>query len=430
MKRLVTSLLAGFAAKVVRRQKPFVVAITGSVGKSSAKQAIAAVLNDTFRLRASPKSYNSEIGVPLTVLDLPNGGRSPFAWLEILSAGWSRSAFGIKDYPEVLVLEMAADHPGDLKKLTAIAPPQIAVVTAVGEAHLAFFGTADDIEKEKRTLIGALDERGIAVLNADDERVLRMKSAAKGKVVTYGFSEAADLRGSQAAARVMIGEQADCRMGVTLSYRTETARVELVGVLGMHSLYAALAAAAVAVAKGIPLAEIAARLSDYDAPPGRMRCLTGIKRTLLVDDTYNASPKAVVAALGAIKDLSRSSQIGEAKRIVVLGDMLELGANAPLLHEEIGRAVVDAGADLFVAVGELMGDAARAAVADGMPQDRVYHFSTTDEAGRFVQERMKMGDVVLIKGSQGMRMERVTKELMADPLHAEMLLCRQGQEWE
>lgn len=431
MKHFVTNSLAGFATRVIRRHKPFVIAITGSVGKSSAKQAIDAVLRDTFHVRTSPKNFNTDIGVPLTILDLPNGGRSPIVWLSNLVSGWSQAAFGMKHYPDTLVLEMGADRPGDIARLARIAPPDIAVVTAVGEAHLEFFGSVageGGVQKEKRALVEALDADGIAVLNADDALVLAMRSASKGRVMTYGFSVDADVRATDAAMQVDIRERAECGMRFAISHAGVSARAFMPGVLGMPAVSAALAAAAVGLAKNLPLSEIAARLHDVEAPPGRMRALTGIKRTLLIDDTYNASPKAAFAALETLNHVPLAAS--DDKKIAVLGDMLELGASAQQLHEQVGRAVVDAGVDLFVAVGELMGDAAKAAVAYGMPAERVAHFGSTEDAGRFVQERLKQGDAVLVKGSQSMRMERVVKELMADPLHARQLLCRQDESWD
>ncbi len=427
MREFIAQQLAAAARRVLARERPHVIGVTGSVGKSSAKQAIGAVLRRKFAARVSVKNLNTEIGVPLTVLGLPAAGSSAIRWIATLWAAFWRSVRRQPGYPAVLVLEMAADRKGDIRKLAGIAKPDIAVVTAVGESHAEFLGSREEIMREKRAIVEALGKDGIAVLNRDDAMVWGMREKCKGRVVSYGFDVDADIRGMEPSMNVSCDPKGGrCGMSFKITDGNATVPVFLPGVLGRHAAYAALAAAAVGVAKGMNLVEIADGLADYEAPPGRMRFILGIKNTVLIDDSYNSSPMSTFAAIDALREMVIPE---ENKRIAVLGDMLELGAMSADQHAAVGRSVAADGIDLLVLVGERMGDAKKAALEAGMNEGQVFLFATAAEAGRFVQERMKQGDIVLVKGSQGMRMERVVKEVMADPLRAEELLVRHTPEW-
>lgn len=426
MKTMLKNLLAAEARAVLRRHKPEVIGVTGSVGKSSAKQAIAAVLGAKYRVRPSPKNYNTGTGLPLAVLGLPAPGSSPSRWLSVLAKGGAAALFGMREYPEMLVLEMGADRSGDIAKLVAIAPPKVGVVTAVAESHAEFFGSVDAIFKEKRVLIGSLPKDGLAVLNRDDERVWAMRTKSAAPVASFGFSPEADVRGL-AESLSCAYEGDECGTHVKIAADGATVPVFLPGGLGRTHVLAALAAASVGLKRGMHLIEIGDALRNYQPAPGRMRCLAGIKRTVLIDDTYNAAPASCLLALETLHDLRLAEG---AKRIAILGDMLELGPISDEGHAAVGKKAAGSGVDLLVLVGERMAAAERSAVAAGMSADRVIHFSDPVEAGRFAQERMKTGDAVLVKGSRGMRMERAVKELMADPLHAEQLLVEADEDWK
>jgi UDP-N-acetylmuramoyl-tripeptide--D-alanyl-D-alanine ligase len=427
MRAFIAARLASAASRVIAREHPHVVAVTGSVGKSSAKQAIGAVLRRKFATRMSLKNLNTEIGVPLTILGLPEGKSSAMRWLGILWSAFWRSLSHQAGYPSVLVLEMAADRKGDIKKLARIAKPDIAVVTAVGESHAEFLGSKEEIMREKRGLVEALGKDGVAVLNRDDAMVWGMREKCKGTVMSYGFDVEAQIRASEASINASCDPKTGaCGMSFKLTDGNATVPVFLPNVLGRHAAYAALAAAAVGVAKGMNLVEIADGLAEYDAPAGRMRFVQGIKDTVIIDDTYNAAPLSVLAALAALKELEIPES---AKRIAVLGDMLELGKESPEQHAQIGRSAAADGVDLLVVVGERMGEAKAAALGEGMPEGMIAHFATAEEAGRFVQNKMKQGDAVLVKGSRGMKMEIVVKEIMEDPLTAADVLVGDHDEW-
>ncbi|MEK7516764.1 MAG: Mur ligase family protein [Patescibacteria group bacterium] len=421
MKIFAKNLLASLARAVIKKYRPLIIGITGSVGKTSTKEAIFAVLASKMSVRKSPGNYNTEFGVSATILGISAPGRSPFRWLGAIARALGLLMIRDATYPKVLALEMAADRPGDIEFLVRIAPPKIGVLTAIGPAHLERFGTIERVAAEKSLLVAALPADGTAILNADDERVMATAAKTKARVVTYGFSDDAAVRAADISTTLTHNEDGQIGAGMTAKVASDGAVVpmRLDGVLGTSHVYAALAATSVGVAFGMNLVEIAEALHAYAPPPGRMRVISGIKYTIILDDTYNASPLSMRAALETLRSLPIAE---ETRRIAVLGDMLELGAETDNAHEEVGRHVAELGIDLLVAVGERARAIHEAASQAGMSSDRVFHFGSAEEAGRFVQERLRRGDIVLAKGSRGMRMERVVKELMAEPLRAKELL--------
>jgi len=418
MRAILEQILASSAARVIARHKPEIIAITGSVGKSSAKDAIATVLGGRFDIRANRRNLNTEIGLPLTVLDLPEGGSSPFKWLLILTRAISRSYVNGRT-PKTLVLEMGLQRPGDIGKLCDIAPPNISVVTAVAESHVEYMGSIDAIQKEKRVIIERLPKDGIAILNRDDERVWAMRTKTKAKIVSYGYHEEADFRALADSVSYACSFDRECGTHVKIMANGSAVPFFLPEVLGRHGLYAALAAAAVGSVKGMNLIDVSEAMKGYRPPPGRMRYVAGIKHTVIVDDTYNAAPRSALAALDLLGELPLAEK--DDKRIAVLGDMLELGSGTQEGHRLVGERAA-AKATLCIFVGERMIIAKDAALAAGASPDHVFHFPDADAARLFVQERMKKGDIVLVKGSRGMRMERVVKEIMAEPERADELL--------
>ncbi len=424
MMRLLRSLLAFLAKAVLSRYAPKVVAVSGSVGKTSTTRAVTAVLARSFHTRGSAKNHNNEIGVPLTVLgEAKAGGKSVMSWAGILWRGLLL-AFGPKrPYPRVLVLEMATDHPGDLEYLTALAPPDVSVLTAVAEEHTEFLGDLDGVAAEEGTVVRVLGAEGIAVLNADDERVAAMADGLGDRAVLYGFGPKARVRAENVSAELALGT-VFTRFTLRIDGREFPAN--LPDALGEGHVAAALAAASVALAFGIDPAVIPYGLAEYQAPPGRLRVLPGIKGTTLVDDAYNSSPRAVSLALRTFRTLPLARG---GRRIAVLGDMLELGALTEASHRQVGREAAASGVEMLIGVGPAAGLICAAAREAGMPRERVFHMGTSEEAGRFLQGRIAPGDAILVKGSQGIRTEKIVKELMAEPERAGELLVRQSAEW-
>jgi len=425
--KLLQSILGSIAARIIKKYKPLIVGITGSAGKTSTKEAVLSVLTGNVTVRATPKSYNTEVGLPCAVIGEVAAGKDIIGWMRVIIRGvWlliTRSEF-----PKVLVLEMGADHPGDLKKLTDVATPVVSIVTAVGTAHIGFFGSLGAIAEEKETLVRVLPPDGTAILNVDDPRVDAMRSATKAKVVTYGLNATADVRATAVEYLRDPKTLAVLGLQVNVTAGAFTATFDLPGVLGKGHVRAALAALACARAVGVPLAAAATGLARYAPPPSRVRLIPGVRGTVIIDDSYNASPAAMFEALEVLKEYPVPTG---RKRIALLGDMRELGNFTEKAHREVGERVARDQFDLFVAVGEAMHDALEAAKGAGMNEDKCIHMADALSAGKFLQDRIRAGDVILIKGSQNtIRLERAVKELMAEPERAKELICRQGKEWQ
>ncbi|MFH1207360.1 MAG: UDP-N-acetylmuramoyl-tripeptide--D-alanyl-D-alanine ligase [Patescibacteria group bacterium] len=428
IKKILEWKLRILARWILIRYQPQIVGITGSVGKTSTKEAIATVLSSKFRVRKNIKNYNNEIGVPLSIIGAQSGHKNPFAWLRVFCQAICLLIWKSGSYPKILVLEMGADKPGDIKYLTQLAPCRIGVITALGPVHLELFGTMEKLVREKHQIVMHLKKDDTAVLNADDQLVMSAREKIRARVMTFGFSETADIRAAE--VDVSAGPSADPWVDVQIKglsfkimYQGSIVPVFLPSVLGEHQVYIALAAAAAGLSFGMNLADVSAALKNYASPPGRMRLLAGIKHTSIIDDSYNSSPMAVKAALKVLDKLKVSG-----RKFVVLGDMLELGQYTEAGHQEVGEAVAPV-ADVLVTVGNRARIIASTARTAGLPEEGVFEFGNVIEAGKFIQERIKTGDIILVKGSQGARTEKIVKELMAEPQKASELLVRQGPEW-
>ena len=424
MKKILFLKLKILAKLILKKYRPLVIAITGSVGKTSAKEAIYTVLKSSGRVRRSRGNYNNEIGVPLTIIGSLSGGRSLIGWLAVFLRAFSLLVRHDKEYPEILILEMGAEKIGDLEYLTGFVPVDIGVITGIGGVHLEFFGSLENVAKEKFSLLRHFQDEGkVAVINFDDQRLKAGRPDIKGKIITYGFGEGADLR----AADFKVVKKQDSFGGLfKFHYQENTIPVFLADVLSRQQVYAALVGLAAAAALNRNLLEAVDDLTgNYHPPKGRTNLIKGIKNTLLIDDSYNASPPSTLAALDTLADFP----LPAARKLAVLGEMLELGGYTEAGHREVGRKAAEIGVDILVAVGEKARDIIRGAVAAGLPEAQTFYFDNNHDAGIFVQNKLQEGDLILIKGSQGARLEQIVKELMAEPLKAKDLLVRQSAEW-
>jgi len=409
------------AKLVLKKYKPVIIAVTGSVGKTSTKEAIYAVLKNHFgenQVRRNERNYNNEIGVPLTIFGLETGGKSVATWFLRFIKIFLMLFFREK-YPKILIVEMGADRPGDIEYLTKFVKPKVGVVTTIGEVpvHVEFFDSPQQLALEKKKLIDSLESDGVAVLNYDDEMVRVMGENSRAKVLTYGFGEAADVRAANYETRATNFEEEGIFGFIVfkLSHRGSTVPVKLFNVLGTHQVYPALAAAIVGIIFNLNLIEISEGLRTYKSLAGRMRLINGIKNTLIIDDSYNAAPLSTLAALETLQKFEGR------RKIVVLGDMLELGEYTSEIHNQVGRKAAEV-ADFLFTVGERAKFIAEGAKAKGMKKDTIFEFCTSDEAGKPLQERIEKEDIILIKGSRAIKMEKIVKEIMAEPNKAKELL--------
>lgn len=382
--------LLAYARHLLRARALVVAAITGSAGKSTTKELLAAMLSQSSAVFRPPESYNGRLGLPIAL-----GALLPAHSLA--------------------VLELAADSLGEIAELAALVRPQVAIVTHVGDSHLAAFGSQQVIAREKAALLAHLQPGGVAVLNADDPLVRAMETAPGVRRVLVGCSPDAEFR---------IDSYAATWSGVRLLLQAEGRALTLTTrLLGAHQAQLLALAAAAARAMGASWEAIAAAAADYTPLPGRLAPLAGVHGCRLVDDSYNASPTAVRAALDTVAALPAQ------RRTLVLGDMADLGAAAQALHEEAGRLAA-ASVDRLITLGDLAAHAGLAARQAGLSPSQVTICHAQSDAISAVRQGLSEGDVVLVKGSAASRMEEVVRALMAEPAQAPQRLARQHPAFE
>ena len=424
LKRIVVALLEMEAALVLKKYKPKVIGITGNIGKTSTKDAIAAVLSKKYKVRKSEKSYNSEIGVPLTVLGISTAWSNPFGWIKNLVEGLFLILFKC-DYPEWLVVEIGADRPGDISHTVSWLPLDIGVVTYVGNlpVHIEFFPSQKSLIREKAHVAEApKPPNGMVILNHDNQIVFDMKDRAKAPVITFGFSDAATIR----ASNEHITYTNDRPDGITfkVDYQGKSVPVRIQGAVGTQIVYTVLPAILVGASQGMNLVEILDALSSYESPAGRSHIVEGIKGTTIIDDTYNSSPHALEAAVRTLGEIKTTG-----RKIAVLGDMMELGKHTIDAHTKAGEMAAHV-VDMLYVVGQRAKFFAEGAEAAGLKKEMIHLFEDSVAAGEHLQNVLQAGDVVLVKGSQYVRMEKTVEEIMAHPEYKEKLLVRQEKEWQ
>lgn len=420
-KKIVVKILSIEARMVLRKYKPRIVGVTGSVGKTSTKDAMYTILASSFFVRKSAKSFNSEFGVPLTILGCDTGWNNPFLWIKNIIQGFL--VFLLPNhYPNWLILEIGLDRPSDIKNIISWLPLDIAVLTKLAKTpvHVEFFPSVKALHEEKKTLARGLTPNGILVVNADDELLTDVRHPNGGRKVTFSVEGEATVTASHIETLYENGKPIG--MAAKVTYQGSVVPLRMPGVLGIPHIYPLLAAIAVGGTQDINMVRMADALSNHEPPPGRMRILEGTQGTVLIDDTYNSSPIALRSALDAFAGLA-----GAQRKIVVLGDMMELGEHTQAKHEEAGEYVFGR-ADVLVAVGIRARHIAERARKMGMKA--VHECRTADEAGTFVQDMLQEGDYILVKGSQSVRMEKTVLNLLAHPEEAETLLVRQGMAWQ
>jgi len=343
MRNILQYILKVLAIITIWRYKPIIIGVTGSVGKTSTKEAIYSILKDKFKTRRNIKNYNNEIGAPLTVLGSDISPETTFSGL----LGWfrifSKALLGIiyqRNYPEILVLELGVSKPGDMEYLMSFIHAKIGVFTAIGEfpSHIEFFSGKDQLVKEKSLLIKSLPDDGLAILNYDDLLIRQEGNDLPEKIETiyYGFEERADLRIENYELKADDIKKGDFGINFKLDYKGSFVPIRLVGVLGKHQVFAAAAAASVGLFFKLNLVDIAEALKDYYSLPGRTNLIKGIKQTWIIDDTYNASPTSVESGLEILNELSLKSS-EQVRRIAILGDMMELGVRTEAGHRRVGK---------------------------------------------------------------------------------------------
>lgn len=404
--RILERILRWMSVSVLTRQKPFIIGITGSVGKTTTKDMIAHILRDHKKIWVTQKNYNNEIGVPLTVLCVEKNINSVGGIFHILIK-WLNALIG-NDYPEILVVEMGVDRPGDMDYLMSIVDPDISVLTAVSQAHSEFFVSIEDIAREKQKIVTQMKKTGTAVINRDDHHVRNVEKKTDAHIVSYGTKDGSDFYASD--IEVCFRECNVTGLSFKLNYKGKVIPVRLQNVIAEHLIYAALAALAVADAVQINVVEAIHDIADFVSSPGRMRLLEGRDDVLIIDDTYNASPKAMKAAIASLGSAPAE------RRIAVVGDMLELGKTSQEAHEKVADQLKENNIDAVFFVGEQMRFAYKKMQKGN--RNNAFHFTSSQEAVADVLDYIEQGDVVLVKGSRGMRMEKIVRKIAKDSTQA------------
>src|SRR6266699_2983163 len=394
--------LQDYARYILRRWHPTVIAVTGSTGKTTTKEAIATVLSRNFATFKSWQNYNDLLGLPLSL------GR-------------------LEERHEYAVLELGCDHPGEIRDLCQITHPQIGVLTNISPTQLQYFGAVERLAAELGTLLTALPDHGLAVVNGDDAIIRSLTARCVAPVTTFSPSKVRDVQVSWTLSCVLpeTGKNASAEQLVPLSSH----------LIGKHFVTTMLAAYYVGRHCGVQVEEIQQALQPLRSLPGRLYALPGLRSTTLLDDTHNANPASMIAGLEALKALPADY------RVAVLGDMLRLGDYEEEAHHLVGRKAA-ASVDYLITRGERAALIAEAAQEAGLAPERVIITSTHEDAARAARTIMSLPAknpqytelhtkaIVLVKGSEETRMELVTEMLMSDPARAPELLVRQSPGWK
>jgi UDP-N-acetylmuramoyl-tripeptide--D-alanyl-D-alanine ligase len=428
-KSFVVYMLRVLAQATLKTYKPKIIAVTGNIGKTSTKDAVFAAIATTYSTRKSYKSFNSEIGVPLTILGEDNQWSNPLGWFALFVRSTLRLIVR-EEYPTWLVLEVGADAPGDIENITKWLKPDIAVLTQFGEVPVHIENYKNDrtlVVKEKAFLPKALKKDGVFVYCGDDADASQIAEDIKRTKVSFGYKEnnTVSIHNDIFLYDMKDSNKKDLA-GMQYELHTQDGNVvhiERKGYLGRVYAVAGAAACAVSQVLNVDLALLDKALSEYTPESGRMRILDGIKDSILLDDTYNAAPKAMKHALDTLQVVD-----ARGKKIAILGDMLELGKHTEKVHKDIGKEASQA-AHTLITVGMRARFIVEGALNEGMNENNIFQFEDSRSAGKFAESIIQEGDVVLIKGSQGIRMERVAEELLRYPEMKEDLLVRQNDEW-
>lgn len=384
--------LSDYAAHILRKYRPRVVGVTGSSGKTTAKEAIAAVLRSRYNVFKNYGSYNGRYGLPIALGKL-------------------------EPTHQIAVLEMASDSFGEIARLASITQPEVGVVTTINRTHLSVLGTLNNIASEKGRLIEALPFNGAAILNADDPRVAGMVPRTQARIITFGLKRGADVR----AADIKLTTE-----GMSFSLHYDGKKFKgFTPLLGRHQIYLALAAVAAGLVFDVPLETALDALGRLPRVPGRLNLLAGKNGALILDDTFNASPEATIAALDTLAELPG------ANKVAILGDMPDLGDIEKEAHRQIGHYAATR-VQRLVTKGEAAQQIAAAALQhdSGLGQHAVHVTFTSDDAAAAVEDLLSPDTTILVKGGAGVRLEQVVERLLANPQQAKKQLVRQDAGWQ
>jgi UDP-N-acetylmuramyl pentapeptide synthase len=418
----VLELLWGAVARRHRAESPYVIAVTGSVGKTSTKEALATILHESGkRVVKTEGNLATDSGIPLSLMGY---GQKVAGRRAQLAVAWRALTmrFPVAKEPVYWVLEYSSDAPGDLAFLAKHVAPNVVVITSGGPVHLEYYKAQEAVVAELHSLVDYLLPEGYVVLNGDDPFLSTLTWPKD--TIRYGM---AGLTTRKAAVEVRAEMAALHAKGMSLRItdaQQKVAETVEVAVIGKQQAVSVVAAVAVAQREGLTWKQIRKGVTSYQIPPGRGRLIPGVKGTTLIDDSANASPEAAVAGVAMLRPWAKGR-----RTVAVLGTMGELGAEAEEAHREVGRAAAKT-VDFLVAIGQYAKTMTAAAQEAGLPSHRMLAFDTPEHLASQLDQVVERGDIIYVKASQnGMRLERLVKQLMADPSQAATLLVRQTSAW-
>lgn len=419
IRSILEKILVYFAVNAIKKHKSFIIAITGSVGKTTTREAIYAVLSSKYEVKRNLKNYNNLLGVSMTILGLPVpydiAGKVSFI------KAFVYFVLGFHKMPSHFVLEYGADKPDDIDKLASNFRPDVAIVTAIGDTpvHVANYPSIDAVAHEKANIIRHLKSDGLAILNKDDKRVLAMSVLTDATKYFYGRDQILDSKfltddGSR------LGRHAIVRHGgLNLEFN-------MYNIISEHQVMDLIPAVVIGDMLGIGREEIKLSLESYRFPSGRMALLEGIKNSILIDDTYNASPLSTAEALKTFAEIKKV--MVDRRDLAYLGEMKELGEYGPEEHYKIGQLAGEI-CDELIAVGDDNAIHFIRGFKSTAPDKKSSIFQKSSEASEYAIRNIREGDLVLIKGSQSVRMEFIVKALLQDKATASRVLVRQTSDW-
>jgi UDP-N-acetylmuramoyl-tripeptide--D-alanyl-D-alanine ligase len=434
IKKIIFRIIQSESRIILRKYKPKIIAVTGSVGKTSTKDAIYTALSSVLYINKNQKSYNSEIGIPLTIIGRESGWGNLWAWTKNILEGLALIL--LKNvYPEWLVIEAGIDHPGDMDFINSLIKSDIVVFTKFSKSpvHVGFFESPEELIKEKKKLLKSLKDEGILVLNSDDDDILKIRDGSGKHSITYGFNNEAEVRASN--LEIFYRNNKPVGIDFKVNMNGNSLPIILEGVLGIQHVYPVLVSLAIGKALNLNILKLVHSFKNHAPAPGRMRILDGIYNSTIIDDSYNSSPVAVEEALNVLKlikankgSASAMPQRDGARKIAVLGDMLELGKYTEDEHIKVGKKVIGI-LDVLITVGKGSKDIAKSARESGFNENNIHEFDNVIEARKFIENFLREDDTILIKGSQSIRLEKVVESVMARPEEAKWLLVRQERDW-
>jgi UDP-N-acetylmuramoyl-tripeptide--D-alanyl-D-alanine ligase len=420
-KKIIYTILKWQSIIVLKRFKPRIIGVAGSVGKTSTKDAVYAALKDFVVIRKNQKSFNSEIGVPLTILNLETGWNSPKIWLLNIVKGFK--VIFAKEYPEWLVLELGTDHPGDMKKLISWITLDYAIFTRFPDVpvHVLHFKKADDVNEEDAQMMFGLKKEGVLVLNIDDKKISELELKSTFKTLKYGFGATKNGIGIS-HAEIAYHNGKIIGQNFKINFNSNSVPFTVVGALGVQHAYPVLAALVVARDIGINALDVLQSLSSHKSPCGRMNILEGVNDITIIDDSYNSSPVAAELAIDTLGEIKAQT------KIAVLGDMAELGKYSQAEHKKLAHLLKENKISHLITYGQQAEIITNEANDIGIKH--VCMALSHQNAVETILKWAKGKTAVLIKGSQSMRMEKVSFGLLADKKSAKQKLVRQEGVWE